>query len=356
MSYLSGVAIRGISSAVPACISRVRDYSHMSFEESERFSKNTGIYERRIVRGAQCASDLCAHAAGDLLGKLGWDRNEVGALILITQSPDHPIPATAILLQHRLGLSQNCIAFDINLGCSAFPYGLMTVGSLMKGLRVSKALLLIGDVSSKSCNYADKSAWPLFGDAGSATALELDEIAPPMYFDLMSNGGGGEAIIIPGGVLSGRIPLNANNLVPVDDGSGVKRSAANLILRGADIFSFAISKVPPSINRVLQYSGLPKEAIEKYVLHQANKMINELIAKKVGVAELSCPSSLDRFGNTASASIPLTVCSTRSEWKFPSKVVFSGFGVGLSWGSVLTELQTGTILSLVESDDLYLSE
>ena len=357
MAQVSGVAIRGISTAVPKNVSRVADYAQFSAEEAERFSKSTGIRERRIVGGSgqipQCASDLCAFAADDLLGKLAWERADVGALIMITQTGDHPVPATAILLQHRLGLPQTCISFDVNLGCSSFPYGLMIVGSLMQTAGIKRALLLIGDVSSKVCNIEDKSSWPLFGDAGSATALELDNSAAPMHFDLMTDGRGAQAIIIPGGGPASRLPVSAENLTPVPDKNGMPRHAANLQLRGADIFSFAISKVPPSITRALAAAQWVPESADRIVLHQANKMINDTIRKKLGAPEEVFPASLEKFGNTSSVSVPLTMCHTRADWTFPCRAVFAGFGVGLSWGAATAVLQEGTVLSWVETDDVY---
>ncbi|MDB5803954.1 MAG: hypothetical protein JWN73_1276 [Betaproteobacteria bacterium] len=353
MSQLSGVAIRGISTAVPTTVSRVADYPHMSAEEAERFSRSTGIYERRIVSGSQCTSDLCAFAAADLLGKLGWERGDIGALILITQTGDQPVPATAIQLQHRLGIPTTCLAFDINLGCSAYPYGLLTVGALMNTAGIRRALLLVGDICSEVCNIADKSSWPLFGDAGSATALELDACAAPMYFDLMSDGKGAQAIIIPGGGLAARQPVTAENLVPVADKNGMLRNAANLVLRGADIFSFAISKVPASVLRALEAAQWTPDSVDQCVLHQANKMINDTVRKKIGVTEERVPTSLEKFGNTSSASVPLTICHTRDAWRFPCRALFIGFGVGLSWGTVAAEMGEGTVLSWVETDDVY---
>lgn len=353
MAEISGVAIRGLSTAVPKKVSRVADYAHMTAEEAERFSKSTGIRERRIVAEGQCASDLCAHAADDLLAKLQWQREEIGALIMITQTGDHPVPATAILLQHRLGLPTTCIAFDVNLGCSSYPYGLMIVGSLMKTAGIKRALLLIGDVSSKVCHIEDKSSWPLFGDAGSATALELDDSAAPMHFDLMTDGKGAQAIIIPSGGPASRYPVNADALVPQADKNGLPRSQVNLQLRGADIFSFAISKVPPSILRVLEAAQWAPESVDKIVLHQANKMINDTIRKKIGAPEDHLPGSLEHFGNTSSVSVPLTICHTRDAWRFPARAVFAGFGVGLSWGAATAVLPEGTVLSWVETDDVY---
>lgn len=353
MAEISGVAIRGIATAVPTGIARSADYPHFSADEAERFSKSTGIRERRVVSGAQCASDLCAFAAADLLGRLHWERAEIGAVIMVTQTGDHPVPATAILLQHRLGLPNTCIAFDVNLGCSAYPYGLMIVGALMKTAGVRRALLLVGDVSSKVCSFEDKSTWPLFGDAGSATALELDEDAAPMHFDLMTDGKGGSAIIIPAGGPAGRNPLTPQALEPRTDKNGSTRSDVHLQLRGADIFSFAISKVPDSIRRALAAAQWAPESVDRYVLHQANKMINDTIRKKLALDEARLPSSIDCFGNTSSVSIPLTICHTRDSWTFPSRTLLAGFGVGLSWGAVTVVLAPGTVLGWVETDAVY---
>lgn len=350
---IDGVALAGASTAVPRQVARVADYAVLSEAERERFTASTGISERRVVVDGQCASDLCAHAAEDLLGRLGWDRSEVGALVLITQTGDHPVPATAILLQDRMGLPKTCLAFDVNLGCSSYPYGIFIVSSLMKTAGITKALLLIGDVSSRVCHWDDKSSWPLFGDAGTATALVLDDGAAPMYFHLMNDGSGGEAIMIPAGGLASRQPLSAEALRVCDDDDGLPRAAVNLRLRGADIFTFAISKVPSSIRDVLSQAGWEPSVPACVVLHQANRMINDTIRKKVGYGEAAALCSLALFGNTSSASIPLTLCHALEVLDLPTKTVLSGFGVGLSWGSVALTLPTGMVLGWVETDSVY---
>jgi len=181
MKALSGIEIRAVAATVPTQVARTQDYEFLTMEERQRFQKVTGIAARRIVRDGQCASDLCMTAAETALAHVGWARESVGALIMITQTGDQPVPATSIVIQNKLGLPQTCVAFDVNLGCSSYPYGLAIVGSMMQSLGIMRALLLIGDVSSRVCAKNDKSAWPLFGDAGTATALELDERASPMY-------------------------------------------------------------------------------------------------------------------------------------------------------------------------------
>lgn len=353
-SPVPGVSIRAISSVVPTRVARTADYAYLLPEERVRFQKATGIAKRHIVHAGQCASDLCTTAALRVLEYLGWEPASLGALVLITQTGDQPVPATSIGIQHKLGISQTCVAFDVNLGCSSYPYGLAIVSSMMRTLSIQRALLLIGDVSSLTCAEHDKSAWPLFGDAGSATALELDEHARLMFFDLMSDGAGKEAIIIPRGGLASRRPPADGSVMLETDRDGITRRPDQLILRGADIFGFAISKVPPSIQRVMEVAGVTSTGVDFLVLHQANKMINDTIARKTGFSSDRVPSSLDHYGNTSSASIPVTLCANAP--LFADKLncaLLCGFGVGLSWGSALVTLEPGAVLPCVESDHVY---
>ena len=232
------------------------------------------------------------------------------------------------------------------------PFGLATAASMMRTLGISRALLLMGDVSSRVCAVHDKSTWPLFGDAGSAVALELDESAPAMYFDLHSDGSGKDAIIVPGGGLASRLPTPVHgNVAAAAVEGGATLTAENLVLRGADVFTFAISKVPPSILRALDAAGASADDTDFLVLHQANKMINDTIAKKTRFPAEKLPYSLGDYGNTSSASIPLTFCANAERFAVPRRVAISGFGVGLSWGTVVLQLPAGVALPPVETDD-----
>lgn len=353
MKAIEGVALRAICAAVPMVVAQTKDYEYMSLEDRARFQKAIGIAERRIARDEQCASDLCAAAANRVIEQLGWERSSIGALILVTQTGDQPVPATSIVLQSKLGLAQTCIAFDVNLGCSAYPYGLAIVGGLMQSLGINRALLLIGDISSRVCAVHDKSAWPLFGDAGSATALELSKDAPPMYFDLMSDGSGKDAIIVQGGGLASRRPPGNGPIVEEIDADGIARRPDNLILRGADIFSFAITQAAPSIKRVLDMASKTAADVDFLLLHQANKMINDTVAKKAGFPQEKALSTLSKYGNTSSASIPVTFCAHAEEFVSDRFVVACGFGVGLSWGSATLTIPGKAVLPIVETNDVY---
>lgn len=352
MEAIDGIAIRAIAAAVPTRVIFTQDYDGLAPEERQRLQKATGIGAHRMAAPGQCASDLCAAAANRVLGHLGWELDSVGALVLVTQTPDQPIPATAIVLQHKLGLPQTCLAFDVNLGCSGYPYGLAIIGSLMNTFGIKRSLLLMGDLS-RVCSPHDKSAWPLFGDAGTATALELQNDSPPMYFDLMSDGGGKDAIIIPSGGLASRRPVGADPNKEEIGADGISRRPDNLLLRGADIFSFAISKAPQSIMRAMELGKTTSEQVDYLVLHQANKMINDIIARKTGFPHGKALSTLAEYGNTSSASIPLTLCAHAGRFEQDRRVAVCGFGVGLSWGTTILTVPAGAPLPVVECDDVY---
>lgn len=354
MYSIPGVAIRGVSTCVPTTVAKSADYEMLTVEERARFAKVTGIEEHRLADELQCASDLCAFAVEDLLKGIDWDKGDIGLMVWITQSPDYPVPATSIVLQNKLGLPQSCICFDVNLGCSAYPFGLAIVASMMRTMSIKRALLVVGDVATRGCAYTDKSSWPLFSDAGTATAMELDDAAAPMHFHLMNDGAGYKAIIVPMGGFSSRLPYSAELMEPVELEPGIKRTAYHLALDGPEIFNFAIREAPNSINTLLAEQKLSVEDVDFFVLHQANKIINDTIRVKIGAPRDKMLSSLKEFGNGASGSVPLTLCLHADKVnQADANVLLCGFGVGLSWGSVLTRLPANCYLKVIESDAVY---
>ncbi|WDZ95744.1 ketoacyl-ACP synthase III [Herbaspirillum sp. WKF16] len=354
MYSIPGVAIRGVSTCVPTTVAKSADYEMLTPDERARFAKVTGIEAHRISAEEQCASDLCSFAVDDVLRGVGWDKADIGLMVLITQSPDYPVPATSIVMQNKLGLPQNCISFDVNLGCSAYPFGLSIVASMMRTMSIKRALLVVGDASTKGCAYTDKSAWPLFSDAGTATAMELDDAAAPMHFHLMNDGAGYQAIMVPTGGFSSRLRLTPELLEPVELGDGIKRNSMQLALDGPEIFNFAIREAPNSINTLLQEHKSGVDDVDFFVLHQANKIINDTIRVKIGASREKMLSSLKDFGNGASGSVPLTLSLNADKLnKADSNVLMCGFGVGLSWGSVMTRLPADCYLKIIENDAVY---
>ncbi len=346
---INNVSIRSISSAVPKQIFYTMDYTYISEQERNMFIKNVGIEERRVAPFHITTADLCYYSVLQLLDKLNWDKNSIDALIFVTQSPDYFIPASSIILQNRLGLSKNIIAFDINLGCSGYVYGLFVLSSMLQSGQVKRAILLAGDKSTLSTCYKDKSTYPLFGDAGSATALEFDEKATPIYFNLQTDGSGEDAIKIPHG--GSRYHIQPDTFEEVEIEPGIIRSKRHLQLLGADIFNFTLREVFPNVNKLLEFSGISMDNVDYFVFHQANYLMNESVRKKMKIDSTKVPYSIHKYGNTSSASIPLTIVTQLSaKLDTPKILLLSGFGVGFSWASCVFHSNQIVVNPLLEID------
>jgi 3-oxoacyl-[acyl-carrier-protein] synthase-3 len=345
---LKGARISGVSACVPKNEVSTMDYEWISEKERQGLIKLTGVEKRRMAKKGIATSDLCMIAADKLLDELKWDRNEIQILIFVSQSHDYPIPATAIILQDRMKLSTTCLAFDINMGCSGYVYGMAAIVSMMTSCNLKKGLLLVGDISTAHISYQDKSAYPLFGDAGTATAIELDSGAKPMFFNMQSDGSGFDSIIIPDGGMRNQISIES--FEPKTISEGIIRHNVQLALDGIKIFNFALKEVVPNIQALLSEYLINIEDIEYFIFHQANLLINESIRKKLRIPKEKAPITIDKFGNTSSASIPLTMVSELRNIliKGNHKMLLSGFGVGLSWGSLLIETENLICCELIE--------
>jgi 3-oxoacyl-[acyl-carrier-protein] synthase-3 len=335
---LNNISIKGIAATVPASFEKNMDYDWISIPEREMLVKTTGIEKRHIASENICTSDMCMASAEKLISDLKIDKNEIEILIFVSQSPDYFLPATSIILQDKLGLKKTTLAFDIQLGCSGYVYGLSVIGSLMANGKLKKGLLLVGDKSSFSQSKKDKSTYPIFSDAGTATLLEYDENAAPMYFNLQSDGSGHKAIIIPDGGVRSPWTEESNKVVKIEE--GIERSRRNLHLDGVEVFNFSIREAPVNVRDLLEKTGTTIDDYDYFIFHQANKLMNETIRKKLKLPIEKVPYSLPEFGNTSSASIPLTIVSQIGESlkDKKSKMVFSAFGVGLSWASMTISL------------------
>lgn len=334
---IPNIRLSGISACVPKKEVSNYDFEPLSQKERELLVKTIGIEKRRIADKGICTSDLCFKSTEVLMESLHWNKEEIDILIFVTQTPDYITPATASILQSKLGLSTSCIALDINLGCSGYVYGLAVASSLLQTLGKGKALVLAGDISTACISDKDKSTTPIFSDAGSATALEFKQGAPPLYFNLQGDGKGFGAIIIPDGGY--RNPVTENSLKEEQISEGIIRNKTHLILHGINVFNFSVNEVPKNIEALLSFTGADRAKIDYFVFHQANRIINESIRKKLKLEPDQVPYSLRDFGNTSSATIPVTVITqikNEAETK-PLKMIFSGFGVGLSWSSMLAE-------------------
>jgi len=333
--------ISGISCCVPRKVVYNKDYKWVSEKERDLIIKRIGIEEKREATKGTTTSDLCFVAAEKLIETLKWKKEDIELLVFISQSRDYVLPATACILQDRLGLPLSALAFDISMGCSAYTYGLSTVGNYLAYNGIKKALMLVGDVSPMA-SYRDKTTYPLFGQAGTATALEFDEHAAPMFFNLQTDGSGHKAIMIPSGGMRNFPDKKMFDYKKID--KGVIRNGMQLVLDGYAVFDFSLRMVAPNINALLEYSNMSSDDIQYYVFHQANLLINDTVRKKLKLPSEKVPYSLKKYGNTSSASIPLTIVSALQKQVADEKLnmLLCGFGVGFSWGSVI--MQTKNII------------
>jgi len=338
---LQGVAVRGIRACVPKTGRTLAEEGLIPDDaERERLIKSIGVRARRIAPEGVMTSDLCQRAAEGLLEQLGWARDSIDVLVFVTQNPDYVAPATACALQNRLGLG-SCLAFDVNLGCSGYTYGLWMVASLLKTLSVAgrpaRGLLLAGDVSSPRLLKGDRATVPLFGDAGTATALEIDPSAADMTGVFGTDGAGAPHIMIEAGGL--KMPLMPGG-EPWDAETNEKLGkAARLHLNGPEVFTFTLRNVPALVKGILEASGSTVDDIDYVVFHQANVFMLDHLRKKSGLPEEKVPIAMETYGNTSSASIPLTIADRLSgAFSTPKPVLLVGFGIGWSWAALKLDL------------------
>lgn len=343
---VSNVALKGLCAAVPARREDNMELTLIPASQRETFIKTTGIRYRRIAAPGITAADLCRASATALMDQLGWRPSDIDVLIFVTQTPDYVIPNSASIIQHQMGLPKSCMALDINLGCSGYVYGLSVIGSLLQNMPGKRGLLLVGDCSSAIVSDKDKATYPLFSDAGSATAIEYKE-GEQWHFNLQTDGAGYEDIMVKGGGM--RHPFNAGSLSGREYGAGEIRSDLQMKLDGVNIFNFALREVAPNIETLLKEACVDRASIDFFVLHQANKLILECVRKKLKEEPARFPYSLHDFGNTSSASIPVTMASQLKTLSgLRSTLVLSGFGVGLSWGSAILPFHDALIADLIE--------
>jgi len=332
-TFVENVRIRSIVTAVPRTVRTVDEFvTQFGAEWRERFVRATGVESFHVVEDSQTASDLALHAAERALETCGWAKDSVDALIFVSQTPDYIMPATACVLQNRLQLSQSVLAFDVNLGCSGFPYGLFVAASLCRMPHIRRVLFLGGDTLSKIVSPLDQSTAALFGDAGFAVAVECDPDSAERWTCLFkTDGSGAQHIIVPAGGAKQRFAATERQVI----GEGISRSPYDLVMNGPDVFSFTINEVPQAITELMQAAGVTPETVDALVLHQANKFILKQIASATGFKMAKVPISLDRYGNTSVATIPLTLCDkfavSGESNTTPQSLVLAGFGIGLSW-------------------------
>lgn len=349
MSFLKikNVEIKGVSACIPSNIEENKDYPFFAENELARMIPTIGVERRHVSDPGVTPSDMCFLAAERLIDELGWERDSIDLLIFNSPKRDYIAPDTACILQDRLGLSNSVMAFDTNLGCTGWTYGISTIASILSVGTMKRALLLCGDIPSKNSSYYDKTEYPLFSDCGTATALEFKVGAADIVCELGTDGSGYEAIIQRDG--GARHPFSTESLVMHEYGPGIKRTKMNSEMDGMNVFAFAMKRAPKSIRDLMKYIGMEVNDINDYFFHQANLYMNKKIAKKSGIDLEKVPFSIYNYGNTSNASIPLTMVSERRDILKANfrRNVGCAFGVGLSWASVYFETDKMVVPEIV---------
>lgn len=343
MAYceFSNVAVSGIAVAVPKTISNNRDCKSFSERQISRFIKNVGVEQKRISIREQTSSDLGFEAASALFKHKKIQPNEVDALIFLTQNGDYFNPSTAYVLAHRLRLSKNCMPFDVNLGCSAFVYGVHMAASFIQGGAMCKVLVVIADVPKKG--FMNQNDSLLFGDCGSAVLVEHKK-GSVIKSLLKSDGDRYTALITKGGL--SRHPVDSSIDYYSQVGAG---------MNGEDVMSFSITDVPQTIKEFLEITKQNINDFDAVLLHQANMMMDKTIIQKINADASKVPFTMDRFGNVNGSSIPLTLVDyvMRSKTVDKLSLLSSGFGVGLSWGVNSFVVDKKDVLPLIETDEFF---
>jgi 3-oxoacyl-[acyl-carrier-protein] synthase-3 len=347
LSY-TNVGITSMAGAIPKNKIVNREYtSYFPKDVVMDIVDKTGVEERRFATKDQTASDLCQAAAEQLFLDNSIEKSEIDILLFITQTPDYRMPATSITLQHRLGLPKTTAAFDINLGCSGFVYGLSVAYAYATMPHVRKVLVLDGETRSKVYHPKDRKTGFIFGDAGVAAVVEKQEVGNS-YFSLNSDGSKSDLIKIDAGGY--RNPSNGETTQEkVVDAHGNIRTDEHGYMNGADVFNFVLREIPKNIKEILKFAVKNLEDFDYIVFHQANKFMNDYLAKKLKLESTKVPSTIAKYGNTSSVSIPITIVDQlRYKLEGEKQLFLCGFGVGMSWATAVIPTKNIKISKLVE--------
>lgn len=338
----SGRKISGILTVLPAnevpFEAEIANYS-VSPAKSMKLKLAMGYNKHRIVVGDICASDLCVFGLEHLFAEGLLKKDDIDALVLVTQSPDYFMPATSNIIQGRLGLKQDILCLDICQGCAGYEIGLIEAFLLLGQESIGKVVLLNADVLSRKVSRRDRNSFPLIGDGASITILERGDAGSEIFANLKMDGSRADALMIPAGGF--RCPSTAETGAMVEDENGNSRGKDHLVMQGDAVFNFVQVEVPPMIDALMVSAGLPLDAVDYFMFHQPNKFMLHKLADKMNVGYDRMPANIvENFGNASGVTVPLAITFNLSErlTRERLKICMAGFGVGLTWSSILMDI------------------
>ncbi|MEH7502861.1 ketoacyl-ACP synthase III [Neobacillus drentensis] len=344
--------ITGILTVVPKNEVKFEDEAanyNFPIEKSIRLKKIMGYNKHRIVDEETCVSDLCVYGLEHLIESKLLNKDEIDALILITQTPDYFLPPTSNIIQGRLGLKQDMICMDVNQGCAGFLLGLIQAFMLLEQDSIKKVVLLNADVLSRKTSSKDRNSYPIVGDAASVTVVEKGDNNTPIFGNIKMDGSRGDTLIIPAGGL--RMPSTPETSKLEDTGDGNLRSKENLTMDGASVFNFVQTEIPPMVNDLLEFSNVKKEEVDYFMFHQPNKFMLEKLADRMEIPYKKMPNNIvANFGNSSSVSIPTNITFNlgKNMQEESYKLCLAGFGSGLTWSSMLIEVGNLGFCDIIE--------
>lgn len=334
--------ISGILTILPENeVSFEDEMSNYNFSEAKslRLKAAMGFNKKRIVIPGVTGSDLCIHGLKYLLDNNLLKKEDIDALVLVTQSPDYIMPPTSNVIQGELGLKHDMICLDINQGCAGYIVGLIQGFMLLDQPAIKKVVLMNADVLSPKVSKRDRNSNPLIGDAASITILERSNTENSIACSIKMNGIGAFALQIPAG--GAKLPNNTDTAVLEEDANGNFRSKDHLVMKGDEVFNFVQTEVPPLIDEVLRLANKTKEEIDYFMFHQPNRFMLQKLADKIGVSRDKMPSNIvENFGNSSGVTIPLAISFNigKEIEKKLYKLCLSGFGVGLTWAAMVIDV------------------
>ena len=308
-------------------------------KQTMRLKKLMGYEKHRIVKSDTCVSDLAIFGVKSLLDRKLLCRDEIGAIVLVTQSPDYFMPPTSNIIQGKLNLSTDVICLDINQGCAGYEVGLMQAFMMLETLRLKKVVLINADVLSRKISKKDRNSYPLIGDAATITIVENSEVENKIYMTMNTDGDKAEALMIKAGAF--KMPANEDTRAVIDEGDGNLRSLEHLRMDGTTVFNFVQLVVPGMIDELFQFAQINKQDIEWYLFHQPNKFMLEKLADRMGISREKMPMNIvSLYGNSSGCTVPINIIHNLGNRLMgnPMKCCLAGFGSGLTWASMVIEL------------------